>query len=154
MKTNLTPASSFKYSLRWAATVVDELWAKYPRASEMICRVYGIGRYDLVKYLAKPDTMYVYLRERIKYLALCEQRLGRQMEYSTVVEWCGLLKGTKHAHGLTERLDKREKELKLREQGSRGGGGCSEAKAEPSLPNAFPPSPPLDPEQYILDFGG
>lgn len=154
MEQPLNPAPRFKYSLGWAASVIDELVAKYPRASDMICRVYGITRYDLVKYLAKPDPMYVYLRERIKYLALCEERTGKPMDYSTVVEWCSLLKGTKHAHGLGERLDKREKELKLREQGSRGAGGRSEAKAECSLPLRPPSSSPPDPRQFMFDFFG
>jgi hypothetical protein len=154
MDNSLIPAPRFKYSLSWAASVIDEVCSKYPRASEMICRVYGISRYDLVKYLAKPDVMWVYLRERIKYLALCEERVGRPMDYLTVVEWCKGLHGMKHAHGQGERLDKRLKELILKEQGSRGGRGRSEAKADPSLPYLPPSSPSPNPEQFTFDFIG
>jgi len=150
----LIPAPRFKYSLGWAASVVDRLVEKYPRATDVICRVYGINRYDLVKYLAKPDDMWIYLRERIKYLALCEERTGKAMDYSTVVEWCMGLHGMKHSHKLGERLDKRLESLKLREQGSRGGGGRSEAEAEPSLPTPLRSSPSPNPLQYMLDFTG
>lgn len=154
MNNSLIPAPRFKYSLSWAASVVDEVCAKYPRATEMICRVYGITRYDLVKYLAKPDVMWNYLRERIKYLALCEERTGKAMDYLTVVEWCTGLHNMKHARGQGERLDKRLKELRMKEQGSRGGGGRSEAKAETSLP--YPPtvSSSPDPTQFVFDFEG
>lgn len=154
MQDPLIPAPRFKYSLSWAASIVDEVVSKYPRASEMICKVYGITRYDLVKYLAKPDVMWNYLRERIKYLALCEERTGKAMDYSTIVEWCTGLHGMKHSRGQGERLDKRLMELKLREQGSRGGGGRSEAKAEPSLPYLPPSSPSPNPQQFTFDFDG
>lgn len=154
MDTPSIPAPRFKYSLSWAACVVDEVASKYPRATEIICRVYGITRWDLVKYLAKPDVMWNYLRERIKYLALCEERTGKQMDYSTVVEWCRSLHNTKHAHGQAERLDKRAKELKLEEQGSRGGGGRSVAEAESSLPSSSLLSSSPNPLQFVLNFDG
>jgi len=155
MNKPLIPASKYKYSLSWAACVVDELVAKHERATEMICKVYQITRYDMVKYLAKPDPLWPFLRERIKYLALCEERTGKPMDYLTVVEWCEGLHGTKFGHGQAERLDKRRKEIRIEEQGSRGGGGVGEAEAEPSLPN-LPPSPsssPPDPQLYF-DLGG
>ena len=151
MQDPLIPAPRYKYSLSWAASIVDEVVSKYPRASEMICKVYGITRYDLVKYLAKPDIMWNYLRERIKYLALCEERTGKAMDYSTIVEWCAGLHRMKHSHGQGERLDKRLNSLRIKEQGSRGGGGCSEAKAEPPFPSC-PSSPSSDPSQYLFDF--
>lgn len=148
------PAPRFKYSLSWAASVVDEVASKYPRATDTICRVYAITRYDLVKYLAKPDPMWNYLRERIKYLALCEERTGKAMDYLTVVEWCKGLHGMKHAHGQGERLDKRLNSLRIKEQGSRGGGGRSEAEAETSLPSSLPSSPSPNPMQFMFDFSG
>jgi len=150
----LIPAPRYKYSLGWAASIVDQLIVKYPRATEMICRVYGITRYDLVKYLAKPDDMWIYLRERIKYLALCEERTGKPMDYLTVVEWCKGLHDTKHAHGQGERLDKRLNDLIIKEQGSRGGRGQSEAAADPSLPYPLPVSPSPDPSQFVFNFAG
>jgi len=154
MNDSLIPAPRFKYSLGWAASIVDQLTAKYTRATDVICRVYGITRYDLVKYLAKPDDMWIYLRERIKYLAVCEERTGKQMDYYTVVEWCKGLHDMKHAHGLGERLDKRLNDLMIKEQGSRGGRGRSEAKADPSLPYPPPVSPSPDPQQFMFNFDG
>jgi len=151
----LIPAPRYKYSLGWAASVIDELVVKHERAAEMICRVYALTRYDLVKYLASADPLFPFLRERIKYLALCEERTGKAMDYLTVVEWCEGLHGTKFGHGQAERLDKRRKELRIKEQGSRGGGGCSEAKAEPSLPTSPPVPPSPSPSlQLELSFGG
>lgn len=152
MDNSLIPAPRFKYSLSWAASVVDQVVAKYPRATDVICRVYGITRYDLVKYLAKPDDMWIYLRERIKYLATCEERTGKAMDYSTVVEWCRGLHSMKHAHGQGERLDKRLKDLRMKEQGSRGGRGHSEATAEPSLPSPPPVFSSPDPAQLMFNF--
>ncbi len=155
MDNSLIPAPRYKYSLGWAASVVDQLVAKYPRATDVICRVYGITRYDLVKYLAKPDDMWIYLRERIKYLALCEERTGKQMDYLTVVEWCQGLHATKHAHGQGKRLDKRLNDLYNEGAGIKGRGGCSEAKAEPSLPYPLPNSSSSpDPYQFVFDFTG
>jgi len=150
MEEPLIPAPRFKYSLSWAASIVDEVVSKYPRASDLVCQVYGISRYDLVKYLAKPDPLWNYLRERIKALAGLEERTGKPVNYETVVKWLEDLHHSKHAHSQGERLDNRRKALKIEEQGSRGGGGRSKAKAEPSLPS-LPPSSP-DPRQFLFDF--
>jgi len=149
----LNPAPRFRYSLSWAAAIVDELTVKHTRATEVVCQVYGISRYDLVKYLAKPDPLWNFLRERIKNLARQEERLGRPIEYETIVKWLEDLHHTKFAKGEGGRLDSRREALKMKEQGSRGGGGRSEAKAEPSLPIASPRLA-LDPRQLVFDFEG
>lgn len=145
-----SPAPQFKYSLSWAATVVDELVAKYTRATDVICRVYDISRYDLVKYLAKPDPLWPYLRERIKYLAICEQRTGKPMDYLTVVEWCKGLHGMKHAHGQGLRLDKRLESIRIRELGNREGG--AKAYSAGARPSSFdsPRPTPDSPHQLLL----
>jgi len=139
----LIPASRYRYALGWAATVVDQVAAKYTRDTDIICQIYDINRYDLVKYVAKPDPLWNYFRSRIKALAGMEARLGRQVEYLTIVEWIEDLNHTKHALGEGERLDKRLQATKNRRAGIKG--TVPDATAEGSVPSLIPPvrSPPV-----------
>lgn len=153
MEQSLIPAPRFKYSLGWAATVVDAVVAKYPRATDLICWAYGITRYDLVKYVAKPDPLWNYFRSRIKNVSKFEERRGRPIDHETLVKWELDLTTTKHAMGEGGRLDKRIREQYNKRAGIKGRG--IEATAEIALPSFTPPVPPSeDPSQFYYDFAG
>jgi hypothetical protein len=114
--------------------------------------MYQITRFDLAKYIAKPDPMWRFLRERIKALADLEERIQRPLEYPTIVKWIEDLHHTKHAHMLEDRLDKRFKSLYTEEAGKereatlkRSGSGASLSSSSSSDPVWV---------QQDFDFGG
>ena len=135
----LIPAPPYKYALRWAATVVDEVQAKYPRATELVGQVCQITLYDLAKFIAKPDPLWIYLRKAIQ-IADRNMRHNPRADHYTHVKRSTedllrrkpVLRG---AEGFTE--------LQIRiDWGSgnqEGGGSRSEARA--TSPNLSAPPP-------------
>lgn len=146
------PAPTFTYSLSWAAGIVDQLVAKYARATEMVCEVYGITSYDLVKYLAKPDPMWDYLRNRIKAVGRWEERLCKPINYETLVEWEWQMVHHRTGLKVAGRLDNRLREQENKRAGMKGGG--SEATAERSPPSFLSSSSLASdsPGQLYFDF--
>lgn len=146
------PAPPYEYALSWAAHVVDQLVAKYPRATELVCAAYRINTYTLVKYLAKPDPEWNFLKARIKYLDAYIWETRREPSSVTLVEWLGLPRATAKTLNRLTGLDSRQNSAIMRERSSGGSGG---AGADPSLPFSAeelkPSKPRVAPrERYLV----
>ena len=134
------PKPPYLYSLKWAAGVVDQLVSKYARASEIVCQAYGINTYTLVKYLAKPDYEWNWLKARIKYLDTWMWETRKEPDNPTLVEWLGLPRPTKISLNRLTGLDSYRDRAKLGERGSGGGGGARAAPCLPFTPQEIQPS--------------
>lgn len=76
MEAFLPAPKQSKYSFRWARTVVDNLYQKYPRATEIVCLVLDITQDNLATYLAKGDNVFPVIREFIHIAARWEHVQG------------------------------------------------------------------------------
>jgi hypothetical protein len=55
-----------KYSLKWASHVVENLWNKYPRATELVCQEYGVTQRKATWLLANHQNRWVRYRKAVK----------------------------------------------------------------------------------------
>lgn len=123
----MTPA---KYSYRWAASVVQSLKSKYPRATESVEIYLDIDDRDLAAYLTIDDPIFPKLRDLIHTAdAWMTERPG------VGVDLCLCSRIRDFPEEMQERfwtgLDRKRKRTRLREQGSRGGGGSERSERSP-----------------------
>jgi len=135
----LIPAPPYKYALSWAATVVDEVQVRYPRATEIVSKVCNITPYDLAKFIAKPDPLWIYLRKAIQIGHRNMQHAPGTDHYTNVKRTIEDLLRRKPvlrgAEGFTE--------LQFRLDWGSGNqkGGEAEAKRRPTPPSLSAPPP-------------
>lgn len=131
------------YSLTWARSIVKRMREKYTRATNILEQVYAIDDETLAHFLASNDSMWNYLRDRVKKIADLANRLGYY--YTDVkVYWDWERAAVKYtASMLAGRVDKGLKRSRIEEWGKTGGDG--EAK---------PIRPPSLLWQFLLPFDG
>lgn len=135
----LIPAPPFKYALKWAATVVDEVMCRYPRATDLVTQVCQFTPYDLAKFIAKPDPMWIYLRKAIQVTHRNMEKHPRANHLTNVkrflediLERKPVIRGE---GGFTELQNR----LPLRSGNQQGGEAA--AKRRPTLPTFSAPPP-------------
>jgi hypothetical protein len=106
-------------------TVVKQLNQKYPRATESVRQILDITDRNLAAYLASGDALWPKLRD---FVHICAHLQGLRPDYYTDVKIADDIRCYYRGKGwerIAERLDRKEIQVKLKEQESRGGGGAS-----------------------------
>lgn len=131
------PAIPKKYSLTWARQVVEQLRDAHTRATDCVLEIYGISLENLASYLARGDSVFNYLKARIKYL-------DKMSKCQDLDPFAILLLSderkfiSRHAdESAQERLDKRFGVCEARRAGSEGLVCDQSAAAGADLPSGF-----------------
>lgn len=122
-----------KYSRQWGENVVQALKNKHTRATELVCEILEIEEKHLVTYLIYGDPLWNSLRDLIKRAEIALEIHAGPSGYAEVNRFFTEHLPTFTGLPLRDRLTARISELKLREQGSRGGrGGLPAESSRPS----------------------
>jgi hypothetical protein len=128
----LTPAPKARYSLSWANWVVSELREKYARALTSVEELLAIDDRIVAKYLALGDPVYPNIRHAV-HIVDAWQKSPNWAGWTRVNKRMFTLQMRKMGYvRIADRLDNEKIDDRIEEQGSREGGGVSEA-SEPAF---------------------
>lgn len=128
----MTPAHNSRYSLDWANSIVSRLREKYARALTSVEELLAIDDRIMAKYLALGDPVFAQLRQAVHIVDNWQKSPG-WAGWTRVNKRMFILQMKKMGYvRIAERLDSQKIGDKLEEQGSREGGGVSEA-SEPAF---------------------
>lgn len=136
----LIPAPPFKYALRWAATIVDEVQCRYTRATDLVCQVCNITPYDLAKFIAKPDPAWNYLKKSIQICSRNMEHNPRADHYTNVKRTIADLLRRKPVLRGEEGFTELQYRIDWGSGNQEGGGSRSEAKAISPILSDPPPA--------------
>jgi len=153
-----TSSNKACYSFTWAMSIVEELYAKYPRATEIEMAVYSLSKRELAAFLAHGDHFWTFFRNEVHKMADVMHHTG-SLRCNIEARRRGTLDRihTVSSKDLRERVTKRLTSLgswsTLEEQSRKG---PVESSGTPEGEAGFLASPPSESTpieiQYLLEF--
>jgi hypothetical protein len=104
MEKSHKPLHDRKYSIRWANSVVEVFWKKYPRAAEFVRQLYGVDQKKAAWLLANHQRRWCRYKQSVKIAAKWYESLEKHSKnvkeftpqvihsYSNLLQRIGLLK--------------------------------------------------------------
>jgi len=117
----MIPAITPLYSLSWAQCVVERLYQKHTRATELLLDYLEIRLSDLALFLARNDPIYAILRETIKKASYRQTAWKFKPSDAEIICYIGLTLKQCTNERLRKRLYNLGRCVTIKEQGSRGG---------------------------------